>query len=144
MESHGTFFAVFLLFGSAVLRAPKRHRNGSGWCRQLELLIDHGPEVPRSDGQAHISASALATATVTTPLTINLTNRGRKSVMERRGTQGWRHSLPAISPTIRRLRLIWTWSIITTSGADANSPLGKSPANLYYFPLSLTGRSRPF
>ncbi len=40
---------------------------------------------------AHISANALATATVTAPLTINLTNRGRKWVLNNVVIQGRRH-----------------------------------------------------
>jgi hypothetical protein len=82
---------------------------------------------------AHISASALATATVTTPLTINLTNRGRKWVLNNvvfkdGGTASGYFTYDAATATYLDV------NIKTTPGADPNSPLGQPPANLYYYP----------
>ena len=56
-----------------------RHRNRSGRRNEHELLLT--TTLVPDPIVAHISANALATATVTTPLTINLTNRGRKWVL---------------------------------------------------------------
>jgi hypothetical protein len=82
---------------------------------------------------AHISASALATATVTTPLTINLTNRGRKWVLNNvvfkdGGTASGYFTYDAATGTYLDV------NIKTTPGADPNNPLGQPPANLYYYP----------
>jgi hypothetical protein len=82
---------------------------------------------------AHISASALATATVTTPLTINLTNRGRKWVLNNvvfkdGGTASGYFTYDAATATYLDV------NIKTTPGADPNNPLGQPPANLYYYP----------
>jgi hypothetical protein len=82
---------------------------------------------------AHISANALATATVTTPLTINLTNRGRTWVLNNvvfkdGGTaSGYFTYDPATGTYLDA-------NIQVTPGADPNNPLGHSPQNLYYYP----------
>jgi hypothetical protein len=82
---------------------------------------------------AHISADALATATVTTNLTINLTNRGKKWVLNNvtfkdGGTANGYFTYDAATGTYLDV------NIVTTRGADPNNPLGQSPGNLYYFP----------
>jgi len=84
---------------------------------------------------AHISANALATATVTAPLTINLTNRGRtwdlNNVVFKDGgrAQGYFTYDPATGQYL-------DVNIRVTRGnpPDPNSPLGQDPQNLYYYP----------
>jgi len=84
---------------------------------------------------AHISANALATATVTAPLTINLTNRGRtwhlNNVVFRDGgtANGYFTYDPATGQYLDA-------NIQVTQGnpADPNNPLGQAPQNLYYYP----------
>src|SRR5207248_2951242 len=78
---------------------------------------------------AHISASALATATVTTPLTINLTNRGRKWVLNNvvfkdGGTASGYFTYDAATASYLDV------NILVTPGPDPNNPLGQSPENL--------------
>ena len=82
---------------------------------------------------ANISASALATATVTTPLTINLTNRGRKWVLNNvvfkdGGTASGYFTYDAATASYLDV------NIQTTPGGDPNNPLGQPPQNLYYYP----------
>jgi hypothetical protein len=84
---------------------------------------------------AHISASALATPAVTTPLTINLTNRGRKwnlnNVVFKDGgkASGYFTYDPATGQYL-------DVNIRVTPGnpPNPNSPLGQSPEDLYYYP----------
>jgi hypothetical protein len=82
---------------------------------------------------ANISANALATATVTTPLTINLTNRGRtwilnNVVFDDGGTAtGYFTYDPATGQYL-------DVNIQVTPGPDPNNPLGHAPQNLYYYP----------
>jgi hypothetical protein len=82
---------------------------------------------------AHISANALATDTVTAPLTINLTNRGRKWVLNNvvfkdGGTAtGYFTYDPATGQYLDA-------NIQVTPGPDPNNPLGHAPQNLYYYP----------
>jgi hypothetical protein len=82
---------------------------------------------------AHISANALGTATVTTPLTINLTNRGRTWVLNNvvfkdGGTaSGYFTYDPATGAYLDA-------NIQVTPGADPSNPLGQAPQNLYYYP----------
>src|SRR4249919_390427 len=82
---------------------------------------------------AHISASALATATVTAPLTINLTNRGRKWVLNNvvfkdGGTAtGYFTYDPATGKYL-------DVNIRVTPGPDPNNPMGHTPQDLYYYP----------
>jgi len=82
---------------------------------------------------AHISADALATATVTTPLTINLTNRGRKWVLNNvvfkdGGTASGYFTYDAATGTYLDV------NIQSTPGPDPNNPLGRPGQNLYYYP----------
>src|SRR5581483_9622455 len=82
---------------------------------------------------AHISANALATPEVTTALTINLTSRGRKWVLNNvvfkdGGTASGYFTYDAVTGTYLDV------NIRTTPGADPNSPFGKSPVNAYYYP----------
>jgi hypothetical protein len=82
---------------------------------------------------AHISANALATATVTTPLTINLTNRGRKWVLNNvvfkdGGTANGYFTYDQATGSYLDV------NITTTPGADPNNPLGQPPQNHYYYP----------
>ena len=82
---------------------------------------------------AHISANALATATVTAPLTINLTNRGRKWVLNNvvfkdgSTANGYFIYDPA---TAQYLAV----NIRVTPGPDPNNPMGHAPQDLYYYP----------
>ena len=82
---------------------------------------------------AHISANALPTDTVTAPLTINLTNRGRKWVLNNvvfkdgSTASGYFVYDPA---TAKYLAV----NIQVTAGPDPYNPLGHSPQNLYYYP----------
>jgi hypothetical protein len=82
---------------------------------------------------AHISANALATATVTAPLTINLTNRGRKWVLNnvvfKDGTtaNGYFIYDPATGEYLAA-------RIQVTPGPDQNNPMGHSPQDWYYYP----------
>jgi hypothetical protein len=82
---------------------------------------------------ANISANALATATVTTPLTLHLTNRGRKWVLNNvafkgGGTANGYFVYDAVAGQYLAV------NILVTPGNDQDSPLGKSPVNLYYYP----------
>jgi len=75
----------------------------------------------------------LATATVTTPLTINLTNRGKKWVLNNvvfkdGGTATGYFTYDAATGTYLDA------NIKTTPGGDPNNPLGQSPGNSYYYP----------
>jgi hypothetical protein len=81
----------------------------------------------------HISANALATATVTAPLTINLTNRGRKWVLNnvvfKDGTtvNGYFVYDPA---TAQYLAV----NIQVMPGPDQANPMGHPPQDQYYYP----------
>jgi hypothetical protein len=82
---------------------------------------------------ANISANALATATVTAPLTIDLTNRGKKWVLNNvvfkdGGTASGYFTYDAATGQYLDV------NISVTPGADPNSPLGHAPQNLYYYP----------
>ena len=82
---------------------------------------------------AHISANALATTAVTTPLTINLTNRGKKWVLNNvvfkdGGTASGYFTYDAATASYLDV------NIQTTPGVDPNNPLGHAPQNLYYYP----------
>jgi hypothetical protein len=82
---------------------------------------------------ANISASALATATVKAPLTINLTNRGRKWVLNNVAFKdGGRASGYFIydAATAKYLAV----NIRVTPGPDPFNPLGHTPEDLYYYP----------
>jgi hypothetical protein len=82
---------------------------------------------------AHISADALATATVTTPLTINLTNRGKKWVLNNvifkdgATATGYFTYDAAVGKYL-------DVNILVTPGPDPLNPLGHTPQNLYYYP----------
>jgi hypothetical protein len=82
---------------------------------------------------AHISANALATDTVTAPLTINLTNRGRKWVLNNvvfkdgATASGYFTYDPATGEYLDA-------NIQTTPAPDPNNPLGRAPENAYYYP----------
>jgi hypothetical protein len=70
---------------------------------------------------------------VATPLTINLTNRGKKWVLNNvvfkdGGTATGYFTYDAATGTFLDA------DIKTTPGGDPNNPLGKSPGNLYYYP----------
>jgi hypothetical protein len=82
---------------------------------------------------AHISANALATATVTTPLTLDLTNRGRKWVLNNvvfkdGGKASGYFTYDALTGTYLDA------NIQVTPGPDPLNPLGHTPQNLYYYP----------
>ena len=82
---------------------------------------------------AHISANALATATVTTPLTINLTNRGRKWVLNNvvfKGGGGASGYFTYDAATGEYLDV----NIRTTPAADPLNPLGHSRQDLCSYP----------
>ena len=84
---------------------------------------------------AHLSASVVnyVTDTVTAPLTINLTNRGRTWVLNNvvfddGGTAtGYFTYDPATGQYL-------DVNIQVTPGPDPNNPLGHAPQNLYYYP----------
>jgi hypothetical protein len=84
---------------------------------------------------AHISASVVefVTATVTAPLTINLTDRGRKWVLNNvvfkdgRTANGY-----FIYDAVAGQYL--AANILVTDAPDPTNPLGKPPQNLYYYP----------
>jgi hypothetical protein len=82
---------------------------------------------------ANISADALATATVTVPLTINLTNRGRKWVLNNvvfkdgATASGYFVYDPATAEYLAA-------NIQVTPGPDPNNPLGHPPQKFYYYP----------
>jgi Beta-propeller repeat len=82
---------------------------------------------------AHISANALATATVTAPLTINLTNRGRKWVLNnvvfKDGSTANGYFI--YDPVAGQYLAV---NILVTPGPDQNNPMGHPPQNLYYYP----------
>ena len=85
---------------------------------------------------SHISASALATASVTTPLTINLTNRGRKWVLNNvvfkdGGTASGYFTYDPATGQYLDANIQVTQA---TPVPDPNNPLGQSPQNLYYYP----------
>jgi hypothetical protein len=82
---------------------------------------------------AHISADALGTATVTANLTLNLTNRGKKWVLNNvvfkdGGTATGYFTFDQVTGTYLDV------NIQTTPGNDPNSPLGLPPSNFYYYP----------
>jgi hypothetical protein len=82
---------------------------------------------------AHISANALATATVTAPLTIDLTNRGRKWVLNNvvfkdgSTASGYFVYDPAAAQYL-------AVNIQVTPGPDPNNPMGHAPQKFYYYP----------
>jgi hypothetical protein len=82
---------------------------------------------------AHISANALATATVTAPLTINLTNRGRKWVLDnvvfKDGSTATGYFV--YDPATGQYLAV---NIRVTPGPDPNNPMGHAPQDLYYYP----------
>jgi hypothetical protein len=82
---------------------------------------------------AHISANALATDTVTTALTINLTNRGRKWVLNNVAFKGGgtANGYFIYDPATAKYLAA---NIAVTPGPDPNNPLGKPPVNVYYYP----------
>ena len=84
---------------------------------------------------AHISANAPATATVTAPLTINLTNRGRKwnlnnVVFKDRGTANGYFVYDQATGQYLAVNIRVTHAIPD----DPNNPLGHAPEDLYYYP----------
>jgi hypothetical protein len=82
---------------------------------------------------AHISANALATATVTTPLTINLTNRGRKWVLNNVTFKGGGTATGYFTYDAATGEYLDV-NIRTTPGADPLNPLGRPGQDLYYYP----------
>ena len=84
---------------------------------------------------AHISANALATATVTAPLTINLTNRGRKWVLNNVVFKdgGTANGYFIYDPATGKYLAV---NIRVTPGPDPNNPMGHAPQDLYYLPLA--------
>jgi hypothetical protein len=82
---------------------------------------------------AHISANALATATVTAPLTINLTNRGRKWVLNNVTFKGGGTASGYFiyDPATAKYLAV---NIRVTPGPDPLNPLGHAPQDLYYYP----------
>jgi hypothetical protein len=84
---------------------------------------------------AHISASVLefVTDTVTAPLTINLTDRGRKWVLNNVVLKdGSTASGYFIYDAVAGQYL--AANILVTAAPDPNNPLGKPPQNLYFYP----------
>ena len=81
----------------------------------------------------HISANALVTATVTAPLTINLTNRGRKWVLNnvvfKDGTTA--NGYFVYDPAAAEYLAV---NIQVMPGPDQANPLGHPPQNQYYYP----------
>jgi len=82
---------------------------------------------------AHISANALATDTVTTALTINLTNRGRKWVLNNVAFKGGGTATGYFVYEAATAKYLAA-NIVVTPGPDPNNPLGKPPLNVYYYP----------
>jgi hypothetical protein len=84
---------------------------------------------------AHISASAVATATVTAPLTLNLTNRGRKWVLNNVVFKdgGTANGYFTYDPATGQYLDV---NIRVTHGQpdDPTNPLGHTPQDLYYYP----------
>jgi len=82
---------------------------------------------------AHISANALATATVTAPLTINLTNRGRKWVLNNVVFKdgGTASGYFIYDPATGQYLAV---NIQVTPGPDPNNPMGHAPQKFYYYP----------
>jgi hypothetical protein len=82
---------------------------------------------------AHISANALATATVTAPLTIDLTNRGRKWVLNNVVFKdgGTANGYFTYDPATGQYLDV---NIRVTPGPDPNNPMGHPPEDLYYYP----------
>ena len=82
---------------------------------------------------ANISASALATATVNAPLTINLTNRGRKWVLNNVAFKdgGVANGYFIYEAATGKYLAA---NIQVTPGPDPLNPLGHPPQNLYYYP----------
>jgi hypothetical protein len=84
---------------------------------------------------AHISASAVATATVTAPLTLNLTNRGRKWVLNNvvfkdGGTASGYFTYDPATGQYLDVNI----RVTQGPGSDPTSPLGHTPEDLYYYP----------
>ena len=84
---------------------------------------------------AHISASVLefVTDTVTAPLTINLTDRGRKWVLNNvvfkdGSTANGYFIYDAVAGQYLAV------NILVTAGPDPANPLGQPPQNLYFYP----------
>jgi hypothetical protein len=84
---------------------------------------------------AHISASVLefVTAKVTTPLTVNLTNRGKKWVLNnvvfKDGT-----TVNGYFVYDQVAGQYLAANIVVTPGPDPNNPLGHPPQKFYYYP----------
>ena len=85
---------------------------------------------------AHISANAPATDTVTAPLTINLTNRGRKwnlnNVVFKDG--GTANGYFVYDPATREYLAVKIQVTPANPNPDPANPLGQSPQNWYYYP----------
>jgi hypothetical protein len=85
---------------------------------------------------AHISASALATAAVTAPLTINLTNRGRtwdlNNVAFDDGSRATGYF--TYDPATREYLDVNIQVTRPNPDPDPGNPLGQSPQNHYYYP----------
>jgi hypothetical protein len=84
---------------------------------------------------ANISADALGTATVTTPLTVNLTNRGRKwnlnnVVFKDGGTASGYFVYDPATGQYLAVNIRVTHALPD----DPNNPLGHAPEDLYYYP----------
>jgi hypothetical protein len=82
---------------------------------------------------AHISASALATATVIAPLTINLTNRGRKWVLNNVVFKDGGNASGYFTYDAATGKYLDA-NILVTPGPDPLNPMGQPPENLYYYP----------
>jgi hypothetical protein len=90
---------------------------------------------------AHISANAPATDTVTAPLTINLTNRGRKWVLHNvvfkdggRATDGSYFVYDPAAPAGAQYLAVKIQVTPANPNPDPANPLGQSPENWYYYP----------
>jgi hypothetical protein len=85
---------------------------------------------------AHISASALATAAVTAPLTINLTNRGRtwdlNNVAFDDGSRATGYF--TYDPATGQYLDVNIQVTRPDPDPDPNNPLGHAPQNHYYYP----------
>ncbi len=106
------------------------------WARPLRNLQLQRQPVKRARAfvsEAHISANALATDTVTTALTINLTNRGRKWVLNNVAFKGGGTATGYFVYEAATAKYLAA-NIVVTPGPDPNNPLGKPPLNVYYYP----------
>ena len=85
---------------------------------------------------ANISANAPGTATVTTPLTINLTNRGRKWILNNVVFKdgGTASGYFVYDPATAQYLAVNIQVTQAMPVPDPANPLGQAPENLYYYP----------